>query len=124
MPSPSKSTTAGLTSWPSMFCSASVPAFLKTQLPSLRADLLEEVGVGGVEQEVELAVAVPVGDAELAPAALAGGAGVQPQRLAVLVDEGAARRQQHELAVAASRARKREVAFVVEHHQIEQAVAG
>ena len=47
-------------------------------------DLAEEVDVAAVDQEVEPAVAVPVGQAELAAAALAGAAGVEPERAAVL----------------------------------------
>ena len=78
MPSPLKSTIVGLTSWPSMFSFASRPMSLKIPLAVARRCLAQEIGVGGIDEDVELAVAVPIHDAQLAAAALAGDAGVQP----------------------------------------------
>src|SRR5688572_21219477 len=53
----------------------------------LETRLLEEVGVRAVEEEIHLPVAIPVGDAELPPAALAGRACVELERFALFIDE-------------------------------------
>lgn len=85
-------------------------------------DLLQKVGVGRVDEQIEAAVAVPIGDAELAAAAAAGGLGTEPQRPARLVHEGAAGGLEHEAAVSPGPLEEGEEALGVEDRQVDEAV--
>src|SRR5581483_3995438 len=68
------------------------------------------------------AVAVPIDETEFAAAAFAAGAGGEVQRLIVLVAEDALGREQHEFAVAFGALEEGEVAFLVEHHEVHEAI--
>ena len=83
-----------------------------------RLNLAEEPRVRSVGKNIELAVAVPVHDAKLAPAAASRRADIEAQRHAFVVAEHAFRMQQHQLAVAARALEESEVAFLVKHHEI------
>ena len=73
---------------------------LEEPLAVAGVDLAQEPGVGGVEQDVEMAIAVPIDDAQFAPPTAARDPGIEPQRLALLIAEHALRRQQHESPIA------------------------
>ena len=64
---------------------------LEQPLAVLGPDLSEEIGAGRIEQEISLAIAIPVGDAQLATSAPAGDALGELQGLPLLVTERPAR---------------------------------
>ena len=103
--------------------------------------LAQEVRVGGVEQDVELPVLIPIHDAKFASAALAGDAGVEAKRLAGRHGDGcfhfvsliglvrsvgrtnhSLRMLQHEFVALLRSLKEREIAFLIEHHEVGEAV--
>ena len=57
-------------------------------------DVLQQVGVAAVDQQVQVTVAVPVTDRQLAAPASAGTAGVKLDRLSIRIDEDSLRRKE------------------------------
>ncbi len=105
------------------------------------AFLAEEVGVGGVQQDVELAVLIPIHDAEFATAALACDASVEAQRLSSGHGDGCFHFEtffgfvsfvrsaddtlwmlEDELVALLRTLEKREVAFLIEHHEVGESI--
>ena len=70
---------------------ADIAFFFKVDEAVLLTSLAEELGVLAVEENVELAVAIPVHEAEFAAAAFTGGAVVELQELAVGIGKDALR---------------------------------
>ena len=93
---------------------ADIAFFFKVDEAVLLTSLAEELGVLAVEENVELAVAIPVHEAEFAAAAFAGGSGVELQELTVLVGKDAP----WGLEAARRTFEKGKVAFVVEHDEV------
>ena len=123
MPSPRQSTTAGLTSCPSMLCGSIGPMSLKNHFPPRAFNLAQKVRIPRVHQQIQAAVAVPIDRAELAASAHTPDAGVQPQRLAMLIAKNPLGRQEHQPAAAPGTLIEGQIALVVQHHQIGQPVA-
>ena len=95
---------------------------LEEPLTIARLHLAEKIRVGGIEEQIEFAVAIPVHDAELAATALARVARVQAQRFALLIHEDTLRREEEKFSVALDPLEEREVALLVEHEEIGEAV--
>lgn len=89
-------------------------------------DLHEQVRVGRIDEDVELAVAVPVDDCQLAPAAAPCGLVIEPQRSPRLVDERFSRGMQRRRVPRTVRrpSKQHQIALGVEHGQVGSAVAG
>jgi hypothetical protein len=86
------------------------------------AGLAEEIGIGGVEEEIELPIAVPVGDTEFAASAGTALPVIEAKRGALFVNEGPARGFQDQPPIDLCAFEKSEIAFLVEHGEIRETV--